>query len=311
MSDNRVAIELRGVTKEFPGLVALKGIDLKVEKETIHGFLGPNGAGKSTAMNIISGLIPATSGDVRVLGKEVESDINFVKASIGILPEHPPLYHNMTVEDYLVFSQRIHGHEDRQHLNMIIERTGLEAVKKRLIGNLSKGYKQRVGMAQALSYHAKIIILDEPMVGLDPQAIAQMRELILELKKDHTILLSTHQLYEAAKVCDDVTIIQDGVIKKAGRLKDIEHELLGFKSYVAHVTDVSNDLVSKLESLAGVKEVVIADRDQGKFVEIRTKSDQDIRGALTKAIVGSSELLEFKASQLDLEEIFKQVTSHE
>lgn len=311
MSDNVLAIELANVHKEYSGSIALRGIDLKVRQGSIHGFLGPNGAGKSTAMNIIAGLIPPSQGSVQVLGRDALNHIDFVKNAIGMLPEHPPLYLNMTVRDYLVFSQSIHGMRDENHLKMIIERIGLDEVEKRLIGNLSKGYRQRVGMAQALSYNADIIILDEPMVGLDPQAITKMRGLILELKKDHTILLSTHQLYEAAKICDDVTIIQQGTIRKTGSLKDIEHELLGAKRFISYLSQADEQLVPKLKEIKAIQNVSVENLSQGCLqIEMQVRSDEDIRGELTQLMVQHGTLLEFKESKLDLEDVFEQVVSN-
>ena len=213
-----LAIHLKNITKEYPGIKALNGIDLKVKRGTIHGFLGPNGAGKSTAMNIIAGLTPPSSGEVYIDGEAVLEDDSIAKAKIGLLPEHPPLYLNMRVEDYLNFCQEINGGRDVEDCQRVIARCGLACVKGRLIGNLSKGFRQRVGIAQSLVFGAKIIILDEPTVGLDPNAIAEVRELILELKADHTILLSTHQLHEVARICDEITIINDGKIIKTGSL---------------------------------------------------------------------------------------------
>jgi ABC-2 type transport system ATP-binding protein len=309
VSVNDFAIELRGITKEYPGTHALQGIDLQVRTGRIHGFLGPNGAGKSTAMNIISGLIPPTEGDVFVLGQDVIKDPDHAKLSIGLLPEHPPLYLNMKVEDYLKFSQEIHGAIDHAHLHHVVKSLSLGSMSQRLIGNLSKGYRQRVAMAQALVYKAPIIILDEPMVGLDPNAIAQMRELICELKKEHTILLSTHQLYEAAKICDDITIIHNGLIKETGVLADLEHHILGMTSFMAKVSNVSDKLIQVLTDLDGVKSFELKNNKTEVLVKVNHSSD--LRPSLTKIFVEHSELLEFKELHLDLEEIFKQVVSND
>lgn len=310
MSENGYAIELSGVSKEYPGINALNNINLKVKNGTIHGFLGPNGAGKSTTMNIIAGLIPPSAGKVFVLGEDSLAKPDLSKKEIGILPEHPPLYLNMRVRDYLEFSQKIHGKEGssaKEKLQEIIEKVGLSEVEQRLIGNLSKGFRQRVGMAGALVYDAKIIILDEPMVGLDPGAIAQIRELIVSLKKDHTILLSTHQLYEAAKICDEITIIQNGEIKRAGTIEHLRDEIAGVKRFEAIIENSDEKLIQELTAIEGVS---CSSLEQGKLqIDIKSKSDQ--RGQVTKCITAHSDLLEFFEHQIDLEEIFKEVVKRD
>lgn len=308
MSDESYAIELREVSKEYPGIHALNKINLKVKKGTIHGFLGPNGAGKSTAMNIIAGLIPPSTGKVFVLGEDSLLKPNLSKKEIGILPEHPPLYLNMKVRDYLEFSQKIHGcTQGKEKLEEIISKVGLNEVEQRLIGNLSKGYRQRVGMAGALVYDAKIIILDEPMVGLDPVAIAQIRDLIISLKKDHTILLSTHQLYEAAKICDEITIIQNGEIKRAGTIDELREEIAGVKRFEAIVKDSDENLTKVLNAMDGVNCIKL----NSGTLQIDIKSTLDMRGKVTKAMTDHGDLLQFFEHQIDLEEIFKEVVKRD
>ena len=200
------AIEIKNLSKNYPGRVALNDISFSVKKGSVHGFLGPNGAGKSTTMKILSGLIPESSGEFKVNGK------------VGFLPEHPPVYPNMSVEDYLTFVLKIYSPEkSTNHIAQnsvadVMEKTGLTDVKERLIGNLSKGYQQRVGIAQALVHSPEIIILDEPTVGLDPVAISDIRDLINKLKKDHTILFSTHQLHDVELLCSEITLINHGRI---------------------------------------------------------------------------------------------------
>jgi ABC-2 type transport system ATP-binding protein len=308
MSEVIYTIELNEVSKEYPGIRALNKIDLKVKKGTIHGFLGPNGAGKSTAMNIIAGLIPPSAGKVFVLGEDSILKPDLSKKEIGILPEHPPLYLNMKVRDYLEFSQKIHGKScDKEKLEEIITKVGLNDVEQRLIGNLSKGFRQRVGMAGALVYDAKIIILDEPMVGLDPGAIAQIRDLIVSLKKDHTILLSTHQLYEAAKICDEITIIQNGEIKRAGTIDQLRDEIAGVKRFEAIVENSDEDLIKVLNNIDGVSCIKL----NSGTLQIDIKSKTDMRAQVTKAMTHHGDLLQFFEHQIDLEEIFKEVVKRE
>ena len=209
------ALNVENLFKEYPGIEVIKGISFQVKKNDIHAFLGPNGAGKSTTMKMISGLLPATSGSISLNGKKISEHIEYAHHNIGFLPENLPLYQDMNVSEYLTFVQKIHHlkmTKELPKLDDIINKCGLSEVKNKLIRKLSKGFKQRVGIAQTLCYDAEMIILDEPLVGLDPNAISEIRELILELKKNHTILLSTHQLHEVELLCDHVTIINNGEI---------------------------------------------------------------------------------------------------
>ena len=305
-----LAIELKNVVKEYPGIVALDGVDLEVKKGSIHGFLGPNGAGKSTTMSIIAGLIPPTSGEVRVSGIDALKDQKALRSMIGILPETPPLYMNMLVRDYLQFCQKINlKREDAsENVDEIIEKCGLAEVAGRLIGNLSKGYKQRVGVAQALVYGADTIILDEPTIGLDPNAISEMRSLILELKKEHTILLSTHQLHEVARICDEITIINKGKILKTGTLVEVQSEFSSVKTYEFIHQNFSEDIKKYLISkdyVSGVDTLNI--QEDQKTVRIHINSNLDHRAELLSYLSREGGLLEFWERKLELEEIFKQV----
>lgn len=305
-----LAIELKNVTKEYPGVCALDGVDLSVKRGSIHGFLGPNGAGKSTTMNIIAGLIPPTSGKVSVGGVDALNNEKVLRSTIGILPENPPLYMNMLVKDYLIFCQRINmkSSQESYSVDSIIEKCGLKDVANRLIGNLSKGFKQRVGMAQALVYGAKTIILDEPTVGLDPNAISEMRNLILELKKEHTILLSTHQLHEVARICDEITIIDKGKILKTGTLAEVQSEFSSVKTYELihdNFTDELKKYLLKQSYISGVDTLNI--QEELKTIRIHINSNEDHRAELLSHLSKDGHLLEFWERKLELEEIFKQV----
>jgi ABC-2 type transport system ATP-binding protein len=301
-----LAIHLKNISKEYPGIKALDGIDLKVKSGTIHGFLGPNGAGKSTAMNIIAGLVPPSSGEVFIEEQLCSRDDSIAKTRIGLLPEHPPLYLNMRVEDYLLFCQEINGARNKEDREMVIKRCGLDSVRGRLIGNLSKGFRQRVGIAQALVFGAKIIILDEPTVGLDPNAIAEVRELIIELKDDHTILLSTHQLHEVARICDEVTIINGGKIIKTGSLLEVQNEFSSFRLYEACLAYLDENIKKSLLEFPYVQGLDVLHQQHGEYtVVIKVDGDEDKRSELTKNLGATGHLLSFLEKKVELEEVFK------
>ena len=208
-------IKVEGLTKRYGDLKAVEDISFYVKKGEIVGFLGPNGAGKTTTMRVITGFLPATEGTVTVSGFDIFEKPMEVKKRIGYLPEHPPVYEDMTVKGYLKFVAKIKGVPRAQRsdaLDRVVTRCGLKAVRKTIIGQLSKGYKQRVGLAQAMIHDPDVLILDEPTIGLDPKQIIAIRELIKSLAGDHTIILSTHILPEATMICHRVLIIDQGAI---------------------------------------------------------------------------------------------------
>jgi ABC-2 type transport system ATP-binding protein len=291
------SLEINNLQKNYANHVALKEISFKVKKGSIHGFLGPNGAGKSTTMKILCGLIPATAGSF------------VVKGEIGFLPEYPPLYGNMTVNDYLKFVLAIQKKEVTDiKIENVKEKTGLKAVGNRLIGNLSKGFQQRVGIAQAIIHSPEIIILDEPTVGLDPVAVAEIRELIKSLKNEHTILFSSHQLHEVEHLCSDITLIHQGKVLVTGELNDIQKKFTtkkSFKATVAHFSDELRNIMIKECNLASMS-------FEKNHLEIFPKMDfkdndqiLQLTQFLTNPKIG---LLEFKEEKLDLEELFKRMT---
>lgn len=290
------AIEIQKLSKSYPGRMALSEVSFSVKKGSVHGFLGPNGAGKSTTMKILSGLISQSSGTFSINGR------------VGFLPEHPPVYSNMSVKDYLEFVQKITSVKGGKNLTDVLTKTGLTHVQDRLIGNLSKGYQQRVGIAQALVGDADIIILDEPTVGLDPVAIAEIRDLILELKKDHTILFSSHQLYDVELLCSDITLINHGQVIVSGKMDEI---LSGLKTHMTIVAKVSHYNDSIKESLMKKFNLLSIDAEAGSNqwkLTIKTKGKEDLRAELsrelTRAEIG---LLEFYEERADLEELFKRM----
>jgi ABC-2 type transport system ATP-binding protein len=208
-------IEVEGLTKKYGEITAVENVSFRVNKGEIVGFLGPNGAGKTTTMRIITGFLPATKGNVSVSGYDVFKDGMKAKKKIGYLPEHPPLYTDMRVEDYLRFVAKIKGVPKNQRNNAIsrvIDKCGLSDVGNHIIHKLSKGYKQRVGLAQAMVHDPEVLILDEPTIGLDPKQIIEIRQLIKSLAGDHTIILSTHILPEVSMICQRVLIIDQGRI---------------------------------------------------------------------------------------------------
>ncbi len=295
------AIEIKNLSKTYPGRVALNEISFSVKKGSVHGFLGPNGAGKSTTMKILSGLIPPTGGEFKVNGK------------VGFLPEHPPLYSNMSVRDYLVFVQSIYSSEGIKNLksvDSVIQKTGLAQVSQRLIGNLSKGYQQRVGIAQALVHSPEIIILDEPTVGLDPSAINEIRELIKELKKDHTILFSSHQLHDVELLCSDITLIDQGKIVVSGPLDKIVEGLKTRLTIKARVENFNDNERTKMLSKFKLDSLVVKEiSDRKEFeLEISAKAPEKIKKELAKYLASDEiGLLEFAEVKIALEELFKQM----
>ena len=220
-------IEVKNLTKRYGQNLALDRVSFKIEEGTIVGFLGPNGAGKSTAMNIITGYLSATSGEVTVSGKNTLEEPGEVKKMIGYLPELPPLYMDMTVKEYLYFMYELKKAKlpREQHIQEICRLVKIENVFNRLIANLSKGYKQRVGIAQALIGNPPVLILDEPTVGLDPKQVVEIRDLVRHLAKDHTVILSSHILSEIRAVCDHVLIIRKGRFVVCDTPEDLEEKL--------------------------------------------------------------------------------------
>lgn len=299
-----IAIDIKKLCKTYPGRVALSDISFSVKKGSVHGFLGPNGAGKSTTMKILSGLIKESSGEFKVHGK------------VGFLPEHPPLYPNMTVEDYLQFVLSIFSHQKndkqktKQSVKDVMANTGLTHVSHRLIGNLSKGYQQRVGIAQALVHSPEIIILDEPTVGLDPQALADIRELITKLKKDHTIIFSTHQLHDVELLCSDITLINHGKIVVSGPLESILLNLKTRMIILARVLNFNETLRKNIMERFSLESVdVIPDNEKKTFkLRITANAPDNLKIELSHFLANETiGLLEFGEERLDLEELFKQM----
>lgn len=304
-------IEVRGLTKSYGERQAIQNLNFSVKSGEVVGFLGPNGAGKSTTMKIITGYMAPSSGTVTVGGFDVFESPLEVKSQIGYLPETPPVYMDMYVEDYLRYVAQLRG-ADRQKLksmaDVAMEKTGLTDVKSRIIGNLSKGFRQRVGLAQALVADPKVLILDEPTVGLDPKQVHEMRELILSLKGQHTLILSTHILPEVQASCDRVIIINRGRIVAEDSLESLGRRMSASSQVLVKVKRGQQNLEKSLLNVPGVISVSI----QGMYLAADVDQNESAVENIAKHVIeNNSGLMELRTVDMDLEEIFIKLTSTE
>ncbi len=316
-------IEVEHLTKSYGQARAVNDISFKVEKGEILGFLGPNGAGKTTTMRILTGYLPATGGTARVAGFDVFEDSMEVRKRIGYLPEVPPLYPDMAVGDYLAFVARIKGVADGDLAKRVAEAmrmTNLTDRKDWLIKKLSRGFKQRVGIAQAVVHNPDVVILDEPTVGLDPTQRNEVRNLIKGLAGEHTIILSTHILSEVETTCDRVVIINKGKIAAIDTPGNLTSQLKGGERVRIVVRGEADGLRNALEAVEGVSKIEVESLQQGQqgehsdAVSAMVESDLglDLRGKIAATVIhGGYELLELRAMSLSLEEIFMQLTTDE
>lgn len=315
MEKEKQCIKVDRLSKIYGKNFAVRDLSFKVQKGTIHGFLGPNGAGKSTTMRVIAGLLTPTSGQAFVNGLEVQENLNQVKRSIGILLETPPLYKDMEVKEYLEFVAKLNlvpKHLVKKYLIDVLEKLSISHVQNRLIGNLSKGYKQRVGIAQAIIHSPEIVILDEPTVGLDPKSVIEMRQLILELKKDHTILLSSHLLHEVGLICDEVTIINQGVLVATGSMDSIINNMYGANIVTATVTNFNESMLQSLNQNPFIKKVEVENMSVDTKLNFYIDGAADIRADIAKSLVESQMgLIEFNQKKSSLEDVFLRVTGGE
>ncbi|MBQ1535087.1 MAG: ATP-binding cassette domain-containing protein [Ruminococcus sp.] len=308
-------IEVRNISKRYGSQKAVEDVSFCVNEGEILGFLGPNGAGKSTVMNIITGYISSTSGKVLVDGKDIVEAPAYAKKQMGYLPEIPPLYEDMTVKEYLYFIYDLKKCKlpKISHMKDICSLVGIDDVYSKVIKNLSKGYKQRVGFAQALVGDPKILILDEPTVGLDPRQIAEIRSLIRKLGKRHTVILSSHILPEIQAVCDRIVVINHGKIVANDTEENILTAFEGEKKLFLTVEGAGRDAIrSALERLPGVKSVSFSKERKGSLdVEITAQKDSDIRKDVFDTAAGNGwTILEMRSSKLTLEEIFIRLTEN-
>lgn len=311
-------IEVCDLTKRYGNHIAVDHLSFKVEKGQIYGFLGPNGAGKSTTMNIITGYLAASEGTVTIDGHDVQQDPEGAKKCIGYLPELPPLYMDMTVKEYLCFAaelKKVPKAERREQVEQVMDMTGITDMQDRLIKNLSKGYRQRVGLAQALLGSPEVLILDEPSVGLDPKQIIEIRDLIRELGKDHTIILSSHILSEVSAVCDHIMIISHGKLVASDSPEGLQRLMSGAEELNLTVKGSYEALQEAVASLPGIQELVRLDgapkggSDGCCNVLIKTEKGQDIREELFYLLAEKRlPVLSMTLSERSLEDIFLQLT---
>ncbi len=307
-------IEVSHLTKLYGKHPAVCDLSFTVDDGQIYGLLGPNGAGKSTIMNILTGYLAASSGTVVIDGHSLPDEADAAKACIGYLPEQPPLYPDMTVEEYLLFVaelKRVKKSERRTQVLKAADRTGLKDVMHRLIRNLSKGYRQRVGIAQALLGTPHTIILDEPTVGLDPAQVIEIRQLIQELGKTHTVILSSHILSEVQAVCSCVLILSEGKLVAVGTPGELGDRLSGHR--VLRVTAIGSGEVIRtaVGSVPGVQDVTIEKEENGEVTfTAQSREDEDLRAAVSKALAAADcTLLALSAESKSLEDVFLALTN--
>src|SRR5499425_3244013 len=314
-------ITVKRLTKRYARTTAVDEISFDVAKGQIVGFLGPNGAGKTTTMRMLTCFLPPTSGTATVAGFDVLEKPMEVKRRIGYLPEMPPLYQEMRTTEYLQFVGKLKGlsgTELQQRIDTACERCAITDVKSKLLGKLSKGYRQRVGLAQAILHNPEVLILDEPTAGLDPKQINETRDLIKSLAGDHTIILSTHILPEVEQTCQQVVIINKGKLVATDSVDNLQHRAQGAGSVLVEVAARNATLnvpavQHKLEQVTGVSRVQCRDQRDSHFVfEVESEKGRFIRGDLARAVVESGwDLNELRPAAMSLEEIFLQLTGNE
>lgn len=309
-------IEVQHVTKRYGPVAAVNDVSFRVEAGQILGFLGPNGAGKTTTMRVLTGYLPPTEGTATIAGFDVLEEPIEVKRRTGYLPESPPLYPDMTVREYLTFIARINrlpAAERASRIDRVMERTSVGDVADRHCSKLSKGYRQRVGLAQAILHNPDVLVLDEPTAGLDPKQIIETRELIKELAGDHTIILSTHILPEVAQTCERVVIINKGRVVAEDSPDNLTGRLHGAVTIQLQVDTLGADPTGALQAVPGVASVSVSEPgNDGRTVEVQSAQDVDIRRDIANAVVSNGwGLLEMRRARLSLEEIFLQLTTAE
>lgn len=303
-------IEVSGLTKSYGQHLAIQNLTFTINKGEVVGFLGPNGAGKSTTMKIITGYMAPTSGEAKVCGFDVFENPIEVKKRIGYLPETPPVYLDMYVKDYLQYVAELKGVEKNKikaNIDRALEKTNLQDVRSRMIGNLSKGFRQRVGIAQALVSDPDVLILDEPTVGLDPKQVAEIRELIKELRGQHTIILSTHILPEVQAVCERIIIINKGHIVAQDSLANLSQLKTGGRKVNLRLKKSSPDIIGILSHIAGVSKVH-AGVSQQDWVLDTTENDEVIEAVAQEVMKKGLGLLEISSAKADLEDVFLKLT---
>jgi ABC-2 type transport system ATP-binding protein len=309
-------IEVQHLTKRYGTVTAVDDVSFRVERGEILGFLGPNGAGKTTTMRVLTGYIPATEGRAFVAGYDVFEKPIESKRRTGYLPEVPPLYPDMSVREYLTFVSKVKGvpsKERQTRLTEVMRRTYVDDVADRACGKLSKGYRQRVGLAQALIHNPEVLILDEPTAGLDPKQIIETRRLIKELAGNHTIIISTHILPEVSQTCERVVIINKGKVVAVDTPDALTARLRGAETLYLQIEGEPAAVTSALQHVAGVTRVAPTER-RDRFVsfEVESEAGRDVRRDLARAVVsGGFGLLELRPMRMSLEDVFLHLTTEE
>jgi ABC-2 type transport system ATP-binding protein len=314
-------IKVEGLTKRYARTVAVDNVSFEVEKGQIVGFLGPNGAGKTTTMRVLTCFLPPTAGTATVAGFDVLAQPLEVKKHIGYLPETPPVYPEMEVAEYLHFVGRLKGipsSEIARRADDVMGRCAIGDVRNKLIGKLSKGYRQRVGLAQAIIHNPDVLILDEPTSGLDPKQIIEIRDLLKSLAGDHTIILSTHILSEVEHSCERVVIISRGKIVATDSVANLTNRLRGSEAVALEIETAEGrpeptDVQGRLEQISGVSRVVMKDSKNGRLsFEVESLQGRSVRSDIARTVVNSGwSLSELRAVGFSLEEIFLQLTAAE
>ena len=310
-------IEVNNLVKRYGDHTAVDHLSFKIEKGKIYGFLGPNGAGKSTTMNMITGYIASTEGTVRIDGHDILEEPEAAKKCIGYLPEQPPLYFDMTVLEYMKFVadlKKIPKDKKATMIEEVMDMVKISDMRNRLIKNLSKGYRQRVGLAEAIMGYPEVIILDEPTVGLDPKQIIEIRTLIKDLKKKHTVILSSHILSEVSAVCDYVLIISHGKLVASDTPENLGKLAEGSNTLEMLIKGEKSQIKQALESIEGVNSVTIEkDEKQNLWsAKVSTEENNDIREKVFYKMSDiNSPIYEMKSKKVSLEEIFLELTASE
>ena len=307
-------IEVKELTRYYGPKQAISNVSFRVNKGEILGLLGPNAAGKTTTMRILTCYMPPTSGTATVGGYDIFEQSLEIRKITGYLPENPPLYSDLTVEDYLKFVAKIKGIEKqriRSEVDSVVEKTTIGDVRSRVIGKLSKGFKQRVGLAQALLNNPQVVIFDEPTVGLDPKQIIEIRELIKRLKGEHTIILSSHILPEVEQTCERVVIISEGKVVAEDTPENLMSRMRGVERIILEVDSAEQNLRQVLKTFAEIKSVQVDKGNKG-LLKVTVESKRDLRKDLARALVnGNIGLYEIYTDRVTLEDIFLQLTTKE
>ena len=308
-------IEIKNLTKFYGNNAAVKNISFTVKDHEILGFLGPNGAGKSTTMNIITGYLPSTSGTVLISGMDITENPSAVKKKIGYLPDIPPVYLVMKVKEYLKFAagiKGVKGSERKAQIEDVMEKLKIKDMENRLIRNLSKGYKQRVGFAQALLGNPEYLVLDEPTVGLDPSQVIEVRNLIKSLSKNHTIILSSHILQEIQAVCERVVIISHGEIRAIDSIKNLEESMDASITVNIKAEGDKDEICKCINSVGGVGEItdITYEATNIYVYKVSIESDDVRKNILTELIKNDFAILEVTSDKPSLEEVFVKLTAH-